>query len=487
MNLNADTVYGISVKFLAAKYDNPKPIPAFHEEMWELCCSDASKVAIASPRMHGKSTAITHAFILSAVLSKEKSFVLLVSGTEGQSAEFLGDIKVELEGNDEIKAEYGIKFLKDTETNVIAQMADGHIFRIQAKGSEQKVRGLKWRGKRPDLIVCDDLEEDEQVQSPERREKFRNWFMNALMPCGSDTCVIRVVGTVLHLDSMLNRLLKDPTWESKKYKAHNHDFTEILWLEKFPKEKLLDIRAGFEAQNNLGGYSREYLNEPVAEGDEYFNPDYFYDFERDSNDKSILPNLEYYAAADFAISEKEKADYTAIVVAGLSPEGILYVVDVNCFRGDADRIVEELIATQRHWNPHTFTVEDGQISKSLGPAIKKAMYDCFPPVPIPLNPITPIKSKTMRGKSIQKLHKAGGIRYDKLAAWYPAFETELLTVANDGTRGTHDDQFDAFAYIGLSVDKYFEAYSDEELEEDARAQELEDYYYNIGRCRSTGY
>jgi len=345
MNLNADTVYGISVKFLAAKYDNPKPIPAFHEEMWELCCSEASKVAIASPRMHGKSTAITHAFLLAAVLSKEKSFVLLVSGTEGQSAEFLGDIKVELEGNEEIRAKYGIKLLKDTETNVIAQMSDGHIFRIQAKGSEQKVRGLKWRGKRPDLIVCDDLEEDEQVMSRERRNKFRNWFMNALMPCGSDTVAIRVVGTILHLDSMLNRLLNDPTWKSKKYKAHNHDFTEILWPEKFSKEFILDLRAGFEAQNNLSGYSREYLNEPVAEGDCYFNKDYFFDFDRDSNGDWIKPNLEFFAAADFAISEKESADYTVIMVAGVDPEGKIHIVDVRRGRWDTEAIVEELIGT----------------------------------------------------------------------------------------------------------------------------------------------
>ena len=41
------------------------------------------------------------------------------------------------------------------------------------------------------------------------------------------------------------------------------------------------------------------------------------DFERDG-EQVFLPNLEFYAAADFAISEKEKADYTVIMVAGMS-------------------------------------------------------------------------------------------------------------------------------------------------------------------------
>lgn len=153
--VNSGTIDGFTRGLLAARYDNPKPIPSFHREMWDLCCSDDPKVAIAAPRSHAKSTAITHAFLLAMVLFRVKEFVLLVSDTEGQAIEFLSDIKDELQDNEALRSTFGIKkLLKGTETNVICQMKDGHLFRIQAKGSEQKVRGLKWRGKRPDLIVC---------------------------------------------------------------------------------------------------------------------------------------------------------------------------------------------------------------------------------------------------------------------------------------------------------------------------------------------
>jgi hypothetical protein len=87
--IDADVIAGFTLSFLAAKYDNPKPIPKFHEEMWNLCCSREPKVAIASPRSHGKSTAITHAFILAMMLLRIKSFCLLVSDTESQAAGFL--------------------------------------------------------------------------------------------------------------------------------------------------------------------------------------------------------------------------------------------------------------------------------------------------------------------------------------------------------------------------------------------------------------
>ena len=133
----AEALYGFTAGFLAAKYDNPKPIPDFHKEMWALCCSDTPKVAIAAPRSHAKSTAITHAFILAMVCMKIKSFVLLVSDTEGQAAEFLGDIKAELNENNVLKDYFKIKrIIKDSETNIIVEFSDGDRFRIVAKGAE---------------------------------------------------------------------------------------------------------------------------------------------------------------------------------------------------------------------------------------------------------------------------------------------------------------------------------------------------------------
>ncbi len=481
---DAQLIDGFTKGLLAARYDNPKPVPPFHKEMWELCTSDEPKVAIAAPRGHAKSTAITHAYILAMVLFRVKSFCLLVSDTESQAAEFLGDIKAELNGNEALRKTFKIKkLLKETETNLICLMSDGHKFRIQAKGSEQKVRGLKWLGKRPDLIVGDDLENDEIVMNPDRREKFRRWFMNALIPCGSDTCWVRIVGTILHLDAMLMRLLEDDTWESLFYEAHNPDFTEILWPEQWPKERLLQVRASYEAQNNLDGYSQEYLNRPIATGNAYFNLDYFQDFERDG-EKAVIPNLEYFAAADFAISEKEKADYTVIVVGGVDPDGILYVVDVKKGRWDADAIIEELIFTQKKWKPNVFTFETAKIDKAIGPFLEREMLKQR--VFLNIVKMTPTQSKTMRGRSIQAMHKSGAVRYDHEASWYPDFRGELLTVSDSGPRGKHDDCFDAFAYLGLTVNEFFEAQSDEEIEEEDEMEMWEDFH-DLGRCHVTGY
>jgi predicted phage terminase large subunit-like protein len=484
--INAEVVEGFTLGLLAASYDNPKPIPGFHKEMWDLCCSDAKKVAIAAPRGHAKSTAITHAYILSMMLFRIKTFCLLVSDTEGQAIEFLSDIKAELEGNEALRSTFGVsRLLKATETNVVVLCDDGHMFRIQCKGSEQKVRGLKWRGRRPDLIVGDDLENDEIVMNPERREKFRRWFMNALIPCGSDTCWVRVVGTILHLDSMLQRLLEDNTWKHLFYEAEDGKFQNPLWPEQYSPERLREIYEAYKAQGDPEGYAQEYRNRPVAIENAFFNPDYFFDFQRDDKGKALLPNLEYYAAADFAISEKEKGDFTVIIVGGMCPEGRLHIVDVKKIKADSEEIIRELLATQKMYEPNIFTFETEKIDKAIGPFLEREMLRTGTYLNIHL--MTPMKtSKTARARSIQAMHKAGAIRYDKEASWYPGFESELLMVADSGPRGRHDDMFDAFAYLGLTINQFWEAQSDEELEEEEYIEAFEDAH-SMGRCAQTGY
>ena len=484
--LTAASIEGFSIGLLAANYDSPKPIPPFHREMWELAVDESKpKVAIAAPRGHAKSTAMTHAYLLAMMCFRRASFCLLVSDTEGQAIEFLGDIKSELESNEALRQTFKIrKVLKSTETNVIAQFSDGEQFRIQAKGSEQKVRGIKWKNKRPDLIVCDDLENDEIVMNPERREKFRKWFMNALIPCGSDRCLYRVVGTILHLDSMLNRLLEDPNWKSLRYEACDGQFKNLLWPEQFPKERLVGIMESYRAQGDLDGWSQEYRNRPIAEGNTYFSKDNFLDFDRDDSGRSLLPNLVYYAAADFAISEKEKADYTVIMVAGMCPDGFLHVVDVRSGRWDSESIIEELISVQKAWKPEVFTFETVHIEKAIGPFLEKRMRDSGEYLNVVK--MTPTKSKTARGKSIQGMVKARSVKFDKEATWYPDLENQLLTISDSGPRGAHDDMFDAFAYIGLTIDQYWEAASPQE-EEEWEYDEAFEEFHSMGRNGTTGY
>lgn len=168
---------------LAKRFDGTVPTPPCHKEWWGLCTGDEKFVAIAAPRGFAKSTSITFAFTLAAVLFRERSFVLLVSDTEAQAAGFLTLIKQELVENDDIRRLFKLKidakglpvFPKDSETEVVGVFEDNTKFRIVAKGSEQKLRGLLWDGKRPDLIICH--EKDSEIYTPET-----GWIFNSNYP-----------------------------------------------------------------------------------------------------------------------------------------------------------------------------------------------------------------------------------------------------------------------------------------------------------------
>lgn len=501
--LNAQVVEGFVGAVLAKRFDQPAPIPNCHREWWDLCTSSHPFVAIAAPRGFAKSTAITHSYTLACVLFRHRSFVLLISGTEAQAILFLNDIKNELKDNEHITSLFGKPtFLKDAETDIIVEMPDGHKFRIMCKGSEQSLRGAKWLNKRPDLIICDDIEEDEQVMNKDRREKFRRWFFGALIPCRSDNGIIRVVGTILHMDSMLERLMpefqlqtkkkhlflryeplklwtdQNTGWKSVKYRAHDDTFEHLLWPEKKGAEELKRIRQDYINQGLPEVYSQEYLNVPIDESVAFFKKGEFKD--RTLEEQKRL--LRYYIAGDLAVSTDQRADYTVFVVGGVDENGLLHIVNVVRARMDAKEIVDTIFALEMHYKPEAFALEKGTIEKAIEPYLLSEMpkQNLWPTI----IKLAPSVDKPTRARPIQARMRASGVRFEKDADWYQTFEDELTRFPRD----KHDDQVDAFAYLGLCLNKMVEAPTEKEIIEDQYWTDYENSgLLDIGRNATTGY
>jgi hypothetical protein len=253
-------------RYEALFYDNPKPIPQLHLSMWDLCCLPEDFVGIAAPRKHAKSTAITHAYTLANMLFRVRQYAIITSNTIDMSCEFLHDIKTELWENTNIQRLFEIDDIyRDTTQDLQVRFKDGKKFRIMAKGALQAMRGVKWEHKRPDLLIGDDLENDEMVMNDDRRAKFSDWFHKVWIPIRSDDGIVRVVGTILHEDSLLNGVINSKSWHSALFKAHNsfNDFGNILWPEQWSEPKLRQERQLFIDAGTPEGYSQEYLNDPA--------------------------------------------------------------------------------------------------------------------------------------------------------------------------------------------------------------------------------
>lgn len=77
---------------------------------------------------------------------------------------------------------YFIVRFNDREKASVILLSNG--CKIEALGAGKKIRGRRHKQWRPDLILCDDLENDENVNTPEQRRKLRNWFYKAVSKAG---------------------------------------------------------------------------------------------------------------------------------------------------------------------------------------------------------------------------------------------------------------------------------------------------------------
>jgi predicted phage terminase large subunit-like protein len=476
---NALSVEGFVLYFLQKYYQNPCGVGELHRIIWQDFCSEEPRVAIAAPREHGKTTSGTVAFTNAALCFKAYRYPLVLSNTYSVAVKLLGNIKRPFMDDEELRRVCGVgDILRDREDEMIIEWTDKTRSAVMAKGSDQQIRGTLWDDKRPDLIIADDLEDKTTVESDELRNKMLDWFLEEVIPAGSAGAHIRVVGTILHFDSLLMRLINDKMWKSRLFKAHKDfdDFSEILWPEKWTEAMLREKQQIFISQGKADGYAQEYLNNPMSTSEGYFRAQDFIPMTTEDHSKRKV----YYVGIDFAISLKDSADLTVMIVAGKDAQGLLHIVDVRKGRWDGVQINDEMFSIRERWHPQEYFVESGAIQKSLGPFLFNKMISTGEYMN--LREFVPTRDKGTRAQTIKAMMRAGGVRFDEDMEGYEALKQEMLRF---GKQRIHDDQVDAIAYLGLGLNSM----ADLEFVDD----EQDDPYYNIpfgedsGRSLVTGY
>jgi len=483
VKLTAELLEGFSTAYLARGFDEAKPIPTFHRDAWALYCSEIIQAGTVAPRGHAKSTALTHVYVLATALFRAEDYIILISTNEELAIEHLGDITRELVENEELIQDFGIKgFITNSKTEIIVEFHDGEQFRILARGSGQKMRGRKWRGKRPGLIVCDDLEDDEQVENKERRDKFGRWFFRAVKPALRRGGKLRIHGTILHEDALLARLRKAADWQILFYRAHASfdDFSEILWPEQFTEEALRGIRQAYIEQFDSSGYSQEYLNDPFDNSDAYLRKEDFLEM----SDEHFELEMRRFVGVDFAISKRDKANRTSMTVGGQTADNMLQFLDQHVGRWETPDIMEAMFEIQATHDPHCFFVEDGVIWKAIEPILFQEMrargvfLNCIA--------VSPIKDKATKGRSWQKRMRAKACRFNKRAGWYPGYEAECLRFTGYSD-AVLDDQFDSSAILSRGVDDFPLLDAEDFMSDEEIYSRRTDRRNDQGRSRTTGY
>lgn len=319
---------------------------AFHLELDAL--SGAEMLAVAAPREHAKSTLESFGRPLHKICFALEHFILIGSDTETQATGFTSAIKDELEVNERLRSDF-----PDATGPCEGSDADfvtNNDVKVLARGAGQKVRGLRYKQWRPTYMVWDDLENDELVESPDRRRKLRRWWFKALINSLGKGGKLRIIGTILHPESLLAELLdqeQHPLWTKRTYRAPNPDEPEAvsLWPAMWPMERL----AAKKALIGSVFYAQEFRNEPIDDETALFRDDWFQYF--DDLDLRGLQLL-HYGACDPSLGKTDRSDYSAIID-GLveATGGTIYVDEADIERRVPQAIVE---ASLEHGRRHQY-------------------------------------------------------------------------------------------------------------------------------------
>lgn len=390
-----------------------------------------------------KTTIITRLFTLwQQAIKRAKRNTIIVSSTLDLSKESLEFIKAELEENELLIADYEIRQGDTWSKDEIVFYSGDLKFRLKVFGAGTKIRGGNWLGLRPDLIICDDVENDENVESKAQRDKFYKWFTRAIMKLPSresTTYNIIIVGTKLHHDSLLSRVQKRSDFKSFRFPLvlefpSNLDELDVLTvtLEDL-KDMVIDNTAIDKVElikeylEDKDSFMSEYQNEPLSKEGTTFS-DYEL-FELQPQTQSITLGI------DPALG-KSKGDYFAATV--LRYDGKRFYATVKMYKIKATLMIDKLIALYidllKENVPIKIAIETVQFQEFF----KDTLDDKCKSIGLHL-PIVPIKNtvnKELRIDSISPLVNNHTILVDKKSL---IFIDELDTYP----KSPHDDGLDS--------------------------------------------
>ncbi len=454
--------------------------------------AESRRFAFAAPRGHAKSTIVTLSFALWALCAGRKRLIVIVSDTAAQAEMFLDDIRHELEHNADLREDFGEMVGETWRTDHLQIRSGG---RILAKGTGAGLRGLRSGTARPDLIICDDIENDENTATPEQRRKVWRWFSRTLINTLDPNGALWVIGTILHHDSLLANLTQGneergiERWPGKVWRALNEmPFDEALrpraqgrvaqGLRRNGELGMRNAEFGFRnippfdklmALSNVEGHSairnpqsemialwpsmwpvekllarkkeigtlafaQEFQNEPCGPEDAIFKTEWLE--HPDAWYEALPQGLDFFQAVDPAISTGSDADYFCHVTIGRDPQtGDLFVAEIIRARLSFDRQVALVIDQANRWRPVQVAIESVAYQAGLADAVSARAALPLVRIQSPRDKIT----RAMRLSSIIENHKLKLRRGDTASA---TLRDELLQFPH----GAHDDQVDALGY-----------------------------------------
>lgn len=285
-------------------------------------CLDAEVWA----RAHAKSTHLDIMVPFWLWMNGEIDVMLLVGKNEDDARILLSDLQAEFEANPQILADFGDqKTLGSWEEGNFITKNDVAFFSL---GRDQNPRGVRYRNKRPNIIIFDDIDDDQLAENAKRVDRVVTRIFSAYIGTTDDNgCRIIFANNLIHNAGIIAKVIDKLKALQKELKHVRVNFVNATdakgnptWKEKYTKDFFI------RKQLYMGNYNyqKEYMNDPQTEGKL---------FKDEQIQWAPLPELKDFECIvghwDVAYAGTATADFNAVKVWGLYKSNF-YLIKAFC-------------------------------------------------------------------------------------------------------------------------------------------------------------
>lgn len=387
---------------------------------WAVC----RRLMISVPPQHGKSTISSQRFPLWAYNDNPTLSTVLASYSGELSKSHLSKMRQIIDW-DRANKIWKINLIKDTSTSFETKEG-GEFTAVWVWGS--------LTGKPVDIGIIDDVHKDRaEYESDTIRNSVWDWYTSVFLSRLHNDSIQLLVMTRWWEDDLFGRILEKEwhLWEVLNIPAvTDYSKQEVIFPERFTYDLLMEKR-----NMNERDFQSLYMWDPINEWWGSFKKEYFMEYD-------IAPSeLTVYTFLDPAISQKQEADYTAIITIGIDKNNRIYILDIFHEKVEPSDTINALFQIVQQYKPQRVWVEVVAFQKMLALEIRKQMN--IRNIFFNLDEINPMGEKNARIKTIlEPRYSNANVLHPKYNKNIKDFELELLKFPN----GKHDDMIDALSW-----------------------------------------
>lgn len=434
--------------FLAKCYpDLTLDIPDFHGELLEAMSNPAIQYLVCvCPRGFSK-TMIARATAAKALMTNQSPFVVVINRNIKDATNSTREIW-SIINSTFFQQVYG-KVEPIIERDGLGEyefMQNGQYKVLLARGRDSALQGMNVHNMRPNLIICDDIEQAKDKNEDIRYEDTKAWFFETmlfLMDEQNKRCVY--IGNMNNKQSLIAELPSLTNWHSIILSAIKSDGT-ALWEERFPLEKLL---AEFRQYCEIG-MKKEWLAQKMSRVDDDAGGIIGAD-EIEYHSGLYPDDIEYGCITiDPAISDSSRADESVICVHGWANRAWNLVACRHGTGMDPIKLLHTAISLAMQYRIRLVCIEAIAYQKALIPLMDRELATRGLTGDIIVRPIASRASKASRIDawiSMLRNHVYRLARTD----WAILDQLNTYVV---GSKTCHDDRIDCCAMITMAAQSY---------------------------------